>query len=134
MKYLRWFLCFSLFLLLFTGCIGEIKVEFETGTDETIDSIMINKGETLSELPKPTKEGYDFAGWYLDQDCTEEYTDQVIKKKTVLYADWTIKQFTVVFKNGNVSVHTETVDYGNEATPPEEEPTRIGHTFTGWDK
>ncbi|MDD4388425.1 MAG: InlB B-repeat-containing protein [Bacilli bacterium] len=134
MKYLKWFLCLVFLFLFLAGCTKEIEVQFNTGTSEVIKPLIVKKGESLSKLPTPVREGYDFDSWYLDDKYTEVYENQAIKETTVLYANWKIKKFTVVFKSGNLTVHTVTVDYGQAATPPTEDPTRIGHTFTNWDK
>ena len=41
----------------------QITIEFETGTTEKIDKIMIKKGESIT-LPEISREGYIFGGWY----------------------------------------------------------------------
>ena len=42
------------------------------------------------DLPIPTKEGYDFAGWYTDEALTERvWTGSTVVKDMTLYAKWT---------------------------------------------
>ena len=50
---------------------------------------VVSSGEILSRPKTPTRNGYDFSGWYLDKDCTEEYDfqDSVVQNFT-LYAKW----------------------------------------------
>jgi uncharacterized repeat protein (TIGR02543 family) len=134
MKYIKWLLCLILLFFIMSGCSKQVKVEFDTGTAASIEPLLVQKGDVLTDLPEPSQTGYDFKGWFLDEEFEEAYTDQPVNKSMVLYAKWEIKKFTVVFKSGNLEIHTVTVDYGTAATPPAENPSRIGHTFTGWDK
>ncbi|MDD3397218.1 MAG: InlB B-repeat-containing protein [Clostridia bacterium] len=40
-------------------------------------------------LPTPTKTGYTFMGWYLDEDCTISATlTSMPSENTTLYASW----------------------------------------------
>ena len=53
----------------------------------------VEYGENIEKPTDPSVTGYDFDGWYLDADCTEEFdfaTDE-IKTDTTLYAKWTLK-------------------------------------------
>lgn len=134
MKNFKWLFSLALLFFILAGCSSKAKVVFDTGTAETIEPLTVEKGEVLADLPEPEKEGYDFKGWFLDDKYEEAYVDQPVKKNIVLYAKWEIKKFTVVFKNGNTELKSVTVEYGAAATPPAEDPTRPGHTFTGWDK
>lgn len=52
----------------------------------------IVKGKKLGTLPKVTKSGYKFKGWYTKKKGGKKYTKKTkIKKKTTLYAQWTKK-------------------------------------------
>ena len=42
----------------------EFKVNFETQTDVTYEERIVKSGETLTDLPTPEREGFDFKGWY----------------------------------------------------------------------
>lgn len=56
--------------------------------------------ETFS-LPIPTKEGYDFDGWYSNAEFTGEKVTQIVKdtdKDTIVYAKW-IKAYTITYHN-----------------------------------
>ena len=48
----------------------------------------------------PTRDGYTFAGWYLDEDCTTAAGSSVtLEKDTTIYAKWTGNQvnYTIVY-------------------------------------
>lgn len=73
----------------------EILMRYMDGTTElTVDdkykSYMIGDADFV--LPTPTKENYDFAGWYEDADLTIEATLDTMRtstsNKTQLYAKW----------------------------------------------
>ena len=46
-------------------------------------------GQSLSDIPAPEKEGYEFAGWYFDEDLEEPFDfDYMPAESITLYADW----------------------------------------------
>ena len=100
--------------------------------------------DPYGELPMPTKEGYEFTGWYLDADLE---ADSIVDAKTVvdstatdhtLYAGWKARKYTVTLDvNGGTSLgsgkNTIILTYGKEVgegiLPT---PTRTGYGFFGW--
>ena len=49
----------------------------------------VKRGGKVSELPTPTRDGYVFAGWYLDSAFTTPFdTEMVINRSYTLYAKW----------------------------------------------
>lgn len=49
-----------------------------------------------SDMPKPTRQGYLFAGWYIDIDLQSAVTyPYVVSKNTTLYAKWTENTDTI---------------------------------------
>ena len=74
----------------------------------------------------PTRTGYTFTGW--DKAFTNIMADLVVT------AQYEINTYTVTFKDWNGTVlKTQEVQYGGDAEAPAD-PTRVGYTFTGWDK
>lgn len=64
-------------------------VKFETNGAEKIESIKLSGGQVVKEPEEPRKEGYTFLGWFVDEECTEEYDfSQKVTKSFTLYADW----------------------------------------------
>lgn len=56
--------------------------------------------ESAVTLPVPVKEGYEFAGWYTDKDCTKSYGSEIPAKSTgdlELYAKWTPYTYTISY-------------------------------------
>ena len=65
-------------------------VKFDTDGGSHIDSVKVLHSETVPAVETPVKEGWQFAGWYTDRDCTRAWdiaTDRVETSMT-LYAKW----------------------------------------------
>ncbi|WP_230226219.1 InlB B-repeat-containing protein, partial [Allobaculum mucilyticum] len=84
----------------------------------------------------PTREGYDFLGWYTDAAGTEnkKWIDGTkVTENTELYAKWKVQK-RVVTLNLNYEDAAEPtkdeMDYGTAYTPAA--PTREGYDFLGW--
>ena len=92
-----------------------------------------NKG--LETLPEPTREGYEFEGWYLDDNLVTSISS-TLNKDVTLVAKWSkvVKVFTITYVL-NGGYFTEDVLYkyeenkGLETLP---EPKREGYEFAGW--
>ena len=100
--------------------------------DDTITKVKV--GDSAAKPADPTRTGYDFAGWYTDEDCTQAYNfDVPVTGDLTLYAKWTPKQFTVTFEDGveGNDVVSSTVSYGEKVVEPDD-PTRVGYDFAGW--
>ena len=89
----------------------------------------IKKGQTVDSPKAPTKEGYTFEGWYLDDEKFD--FDNEIKSKIVLKARFTINKYNVAFVNTFAETKTETVEWNKKVSKPAD-PTAYGYTFTGW--
>lgn len=96
----------------------------------------ISHGKTASEPSSPTRNGYDFTGWYTNENCSEgssfDFTTPITGDIT-LYAGWFPDYHVVTFVTGETdSQEFQIVAYGQKAMKPEENPTRSGYTFGGW--
>ena len=93
----------------------------------------------------PTKTGYDFKGWYLstNPDATEnsiaEYAPNIentLNKTVTFYAKWEPIKYTIIFDSnggsGTVTVPPQTFTYDVAQELTENQFTREGYTFTGW--
>lgn len=82
-----------------------VTVSFNTQqTNNKIDSIDIVYGTFLNSVPTANSNilGYDFVGWYYDENCTERYNNtDILKANTELFAKWKIKTFIISFTNAN---------------------------------
>lgn len=116
--------------------------EFPT-TPESIASVEVDAGAKISEAPgysSPTRLGYRFDGWYLDEGLTQQVNSETLMpaQNQTIYAKWT-RVYTVTFigNGGMIAPGNETrtvvppdTTLGS-AMPPN--PTRGGYwIFTGW--
>lgn len=110
--------------------------------DAWLNTISVEKGKKLdaSNLPAPTKDGYNFVGWSTKQNASaaDFSTDSEITEDKIVYAVFEAKPYklshSVTFKNDGSWIKTVTVDDGatvTEANMPSA-PTKSGYKFVGW--
>lgn len=69
--------------------VPSYTVKFETNGGNTISSQSISKNGTVAKPAEPVKEGYTFAGWYIDKKLTKEYEFSAkVTSGFTLYAKW----------------------------------------------
>ena len=83
---------------------------------DTITPKKIDYGADITALDKdkPTKQGYNFTGWYTDEDCTTRYPDAQLFTNingTTLYAGWKFDPDALVCHSLTVTGGTVTVKY-----------------------
>ena len=67
----------------------ELEVTFDTNGGSAVPAQHVQKGASVSYPIVPTKDGYEFAGWYEDKACTQEaHFPQAIDSETTFYAKW----------------------------------------------
>ena len=54
-----------LLLLTVVACRKNFTVKFDTGGGSLISTQTVEKGKTATVPTNPTKDGFDFLGWYL---------------------------------------------------------------------
>ncbi|MBR2045788.1 MAG: InlB B-repeat-containing protein [Agathobacter sp.] len=69
-----------------------ITFDSKGGTDVAPQNQMY--GELLEVPEDPTREGYQFTGWYIDTACDEIWDEEedVIESDITLYAGWEVKE------------------------------------------
>ena len=111
--------------------VAAAQPEMHTVTFKDWDGTVLKTQEVQyggdAEAPAdPTRTGYTFTGW--DKEFTNIMADLVVT------AQYEINTYTVTFKDWDGTVlKTQEVQHGGDAEAPAD-PTRVGYTFTGWDK
>lgn len=122
--------------------VKEFTVAFNTNGGSKVPSQTIKENEKVSKPDDPTKTNSTFAGWYKDENCTQEYDfNEPVTKSFTLYAKWNnentppsedVKEFTVTFNtNGGSTIASQKVQPNAKAIKPTT-PTKSGYTFKGW--
>ncbi|MBQ8343907.1 MAG: InlB B-repeat-containing protein [Clostridia bacterium] len=121
----------------------KIAIDFDAGRGEFADDsfigrLRIEKGTAISDYPVAIREGYEFTGWYFDEDLEEKCeSSHVFNEETTLYAGWVeVVYHTVKFDTSNatdgVKVDTQNVKTGGKVTAPDYTPARKGMVFFAW--
>ena len=126
----------ALILFLLFGKSNDIKITFDTNGGTQLNSQLLEKDGKLTKPNDPTKEGYIFDGWYVDD---EEFDfDRVLTENVTLVARWKKVEsseeedkFTVTFETDGVVYANKTVEKDKLLSEPTD-PTKEGYIFDGW--
>ena len=137
------------FLLVFTlvGCDdAKLTLKFETngGTEVASREVKITEITSfkLSDVQAPTKDGFNFIGWYTNVDCSEEFKNDFLTNKEgtiTLYAKWeeiAVDKLVVSFEtNGGSEMENQKVKLEEASSfdiTKVAAPTKEGYIFLGW--
>ena len=82
---------FVLTVILLAACANKVTITFVTNGGTEIASIKAKAGEEITPPSDPVKEGYTFAGWYLNADFSgdrQEIPSVMPDKNVTYYAKW----------------------------------------------
>lgn len=122
---------------------GTCTVSFEMqGYGTQIDPVTVQIGELLTKPQAPAAQGYLFAGWYKEPECTQawDFAADVVSEDTILYAKWTEEVVTdmentyiVTFDMQGFGTQLEPITAAaGELIPVPDAPTAEGYTFGEW--
>lgn len=92
-------------------------------------------GETvIPPTTPPTRTGYEFTGWYLDENCTTPLTSgTLVTGAAAFYAGWTPKEYTITWDANYTGGTVTTIkQYHDEKLNILPKPVRDGYSFGGW--
>lgn len=120
----------SILALAFTSCSKNYTITFNSDGGTPVASIEVEAGGFAKEPEAPTKEGYTFDGWYINNDKWSFDHYSCLNDMT-LTAKW-IKNYTASFDSqGAEAVAAQTLPEGSKLTPPTI-PSKMNAEFLGW--
>ena len=90
------------------------QVTFNSMGGSEVEAVVVADGQTVAQPEAPVMEGYTFAGWYTDENCTTAYDfDTAVTADITLYAKWTANEpaFTGLLEKVYAEVSAQ--DYSN---------------------
>ncbi|HZK38621.1 MAG TPA: InlB B-repeat-containing protein, partial [Clostridia bacterium] len=124
-------------IITFTYNIDEYTVSFDANGGTTVAAITQDYATDINEPTAPTREGYLFDAWYMEEELTNPVTWPYTlgASDVTFYAKWTANTYTIIYDGSGAtdgstagSSHT----YGIQSNLSSNGFTKTGHTFTGW--
>ena len=134
-----------IFLLVVAAMIGlascgekeSFTISFDTAGGSKIEDITVLENGTIAAPTTPTREGYEFKGWYLDAEFNQpvDLASFIVEGNVTLYAKWEAYSYTVTFElnGGTGTAAPQTVKYGEKVTLPTG-LTKEGYKLKAWYK
>lgn len=119
------------FTFLLASCGAKtFNVTFNSDGGTEVISQEVVKGEKLEIFNPPTKEGYEFSGWYNGEDSFDIKTP--ITSDLTLTAKWKVNEYVITFDYQNTGDNeSRTIEFGSIINEPNE-PNKKGFVFEGW--
>ncbi|MFP3155282.1 DUF4832 domain-containing protein [Lachnospiraceae bacterium ZAX-1] len=127
--------------------IGKVKVlkgtcytaTFKGNKGGKAEPGIIEKGrnEAIGKLPRVSRQGYRFTGWYTAAKGGNKISVSTkLTKNVTYYAHWTAKKYKLTFDGnggniGNRKTVTKSIAYGKKYSLPKQ-PAKTNYTFQGW--
>ena len=119
---------------LYAKWMGEItSLYFNTTGGNLIDPLSAPLGSEITPPTPPTRENYDFIGWYLDSNYQNEFTSWVMPSGGItLYAKWNEKSYTLTYETDGGTVIPSSINQYNHPILEPSNPTKDEFVFGGW--
>ena len=105
--------------------INQYTITFDANGGSEVAPITQDYNTAITAPDAPTREGYTFMGW------NEELPATMPARDLTLTAQWQINTYQVIYNVDGMTYTMVPVTYGDAVTP-EPNPTKEGHTFSGW--
>ena len=90
-------------------------VTFEISGGSAVDPVTVDAGSTVTKPADPTKSGYTFGGWYMENTYENPYDfHAAVTGSLTLYAKWN----SIVYSDPTYAVSTPTAENGKIAVSP----------------
>jgi uncharacterized repeat protein (TIGR02543 family) len=111
-------------------------ISFDSNGGSPVAPVGLPTGSPISAPVTPTKEGYTFVDWYLEDVFTTRYVFNIMPPgpSFTLYARWLLDADakTITFDTNGGSAVAKIVGVSGEAILEPSSPIKVGHTFGGW--
>lgn len=114
--------------------INQYTIQFAANGGSATSPITQDYNTALVEPTHPTRQGYEFKGWYFDDEIFEQqFTFSTMPAQNItLYANWDIVLYTITFNSKGGSAVAPISESFNTAIEEPAPPTRVGYNFGGW--
>ena len=115
---------------------ASYEIKFEVNGASLITKQNVEAGGLVSRPADPTKDGYRFINWYIDQALTREYDfTSPVNNDLTLYAKWekiepTIYEVSFEVNGGN-DITKQQIEAGSIVSRPAD-PTKDNYRFVNW--
>ena len=112
---------------------NQYTVEFDSAGGSACDSVSVTYDRPYGTLPKPTKEGYTFTGWYDNNTLIYDTTLYRTAGDKKLTAHWGIVSYTITYSVDNVILENvnDTREFG-ASLDKLYTYTKTGYTVSKW--
>ncbi len=122
--------------------VDDATITYDAQEGTGVADVTLPVGYSLSRPTDPVKDGYYFGGWYIDEDCTEQFEhDQMPDHDITVYAKWSKVEYELKYDIGNMAKLKEDVTskevtyrdpYGELPTEDDFESIPPDCYFNGW--
>jgi len=116
----------------------EYTITFKDG-NTTLGTQTVKYGDVVGELLEPTKEGYEFGGWWYGNKLYADTTKYTVTTDIELSVKWEPIRYTISFDvnvgdcmDGTANPESIRVEYDKPIGNALPKPTRVAHKFLGW--
>lgn len=122
-------------LFLLVGCktppIENHTITFNNGLSNEV--LSLPPGRTIIIPDDPTREGYTFEWWYLDENYSTPLELSFIPSSSLtIFAKWIPEEYTIVFNSNGGSTYSPLQVKRDQFLPNTYNPTRANYSFAGW--
>ena len=113
---------------------SETTITFSTNNGTNITAITQDIDSPLTKPSDPTRDGYTFSGWFIDESLGDEYVFPLLMpyNSMTLYAKWAPIMNTITFNEFDGSNVTDISQLTDSSLIKPTNPIKNGYTFSGW--
>lgn len=114
----------------------EVKISFVTNSDSSLPSKTVQYEGEYGTLPTIEKTGYEFEGWYLNDDFSGQKVEAIMdvtnQSDHILYAKWVANTYQVTLKYNDNITPDSTITVTYDEPFGFYQPSRNGYEIIGW--